>query len=201
MLDIGCGDSYFDHELLHNFSGIEVYGVDIFLKDNELLKEEHYTTVNSLDNLPDEKFDLILMMDVLEHIEDDAKYLQAIKTRLADNGTLFITVPAFQSLYSAHDSEVHHYRRYNHKSLHKAIMAAELKEKRWSYSYLSLIFPRLATMKKLGIISSWARSKDDFITRLVEWVLNIDFAVLNALSKVGLHLPKLSIMSICKGSE
>lgn len=200
MLDIGCGDSYFDHELLRTFSGIEVYGVDIFLKNDELLKEEHCTTVNSLDSLPDEKFDLILMMDVLEHIKYDKQYLKTIQNRLADSGTLFITVPAFQSLYSAHDAKLHHYRRYNHKSLHKAVIAAGLKEMRWSYFYLSLILARLASMKNQGTLSSWNRSKDDFVTRAVEWTLNIDFAVLNSLSKIGLHLPGLSLMSICQKS-
>lgn len=195
MLDIGCGDSFFDRELLKAFGGIEVYGVDIFLKDEELIREGRYKTVNSLESLPSGKFDLILMMDVLEHIEDDAGYLSGIKEKLADNGTVFITVPAFQRLYSAHDEELHHYRRYNHKELSHVITAAGLKETRWSYFYLSLLLPRLATMKKQGVISSWSRGRDDFVTRAVEWVLNTDFAVLAALSKIGLHLPGLSLMS------
>lgn len=198
VLDIGCGDSFFDHELLQNIGNTQVYGVDIFLKDDELLKEERYTTVNSLDSLPAQKFDLILMMDVLEHIKDDGQYLTDIKRLLCDDGTIFITVPAFQKLYSAHDAEVHHYRRYNHKTLHNALSFAGLQEKEWSYFYLSLIPPRLATMKKQGMISQWGRSRDDFVTRAVAWVLNTDFAVLTALSKVGLHLPGLSLMSVCK---
>lgn len=198
VLDIGCGDSYFDRVLLQSVSNIEICGVDVFLKDEELVDEERYRTVNNLDSISGEGINLILMMDVLEHIENDMQYLQAITDRLADDGTVFITVPAFEHLFSAHDEELHHYRRYNHKRLHTIIEAAGLKEVKWSYFYFSLILPRLATMNAREVTNNWGRSKEDFVTRSIVRVLNADFAVLCALSKIGLHLPGLSLMSICK---
>lgn len=59
-----------------------------------------------------QKFDLITMFDVLEHIERDLDTLTALRARLSDNGYLLITVPAFPSLWSSHDAIHHHKRRY-----------------------------------------------------------------------------------------
>ena len=88
------------------------------------------------------------MMDVLEHIEDDRGYLRDILRLLKKDGTVFITVPAFMSLYSLHDEELKHFRRYNHKQLKEVTVSAGLKEKKWSYFYFCLIPLRLLTKNK-----------------------------------------------------
>ena len=154
--------------------------------------------LNSLEHLPDIKFDYIIMMDVLEHIEDDKGYLKDILRRLKKDGTVFITVPAFMSLYSLHDEELKHFRRYNHRQLREVTVSAGLVEKRWSYFYFSLIPLRLLTKNKTENLSGWNKSEKDFSTRFVTWVLNTDFRVLTALSKIMLHLPGLSLMSVNK---
>ena len=74
------------------------------------------------DNIPyRQKFDLICMFDVLEHIEDDRKALLQIKGFLNPKGILIITVPAYSWLYGTHDKLLHHHRRYSSKDLLKAI--------------------------------------------------------------------------------
>lgn len=198
ILDIGCGDSYFDHNLLKEDPELCIYGVDIFLKDEDEINDENLHTVNSLDKLPDIKFDCIIMMDVLEHIEDHKEYLTNIVKRLKNDGTVFITVPAFMELFSLHDEELKHFRRYNHRELMEVINAAGLKETKWSYFYFSLVIGRLLTMNKTENLSGWNKSADSLSTKFVTWVLNADFKVLYALSKIGIHLPGLSLMSICK---
>lgn len=70
---------------------------------------------------PGEKFDLICLFDVLEHIEDDVAALACLKKLLADGGRVLVTVPAYQWLWSAHDQFLHHKRRYSSKKL-KAIL-------------------------------------------------------------------------------
>jgi len=146
VLDIGCGDSYFDRRLSEENPELDIYGVDIFLEKE--MHEGRVHALSSLDHLPDIKFDYIIMMDVLEHIEDDRGYLRDILRLLKKDGTVFITVPAFMSLYSLHDEELKHFRRYNHKQLKEVTVSAGLKEKKWSYFYFCLIPLRLLTKKQ-----------------------------------------------------
>lgn len=57
------------------------------------------------------------MFDVLEHLDDDLGYLRLLRTLLAPGGRLYITVPKHQFLWSAHDVEAGHQRRYSTKAL------------------------------------------------------------------------------------
>jgi SAM-dependent methyltransferase len=66
---------------------------------------------------PDEKFDCILYIDVLEHIGDDAGELSRAAQLLAVGGSLVVLCPAFQALFSAMDTAVGHYRRYTARTL------------------------------------------------------------------------------------
>lgn len=72
----------------------------------------------------DEKFDLICMFDVLEHIDEDVATLTALKGLLAHGGQILVTVPAYRWLWSAHDEFLHHKRRYSSAEFrHKAAIA------------------------------------------------------------------------------
>ena len=63
------------------------------------------------------RFDTIVMLDVLEHIEDDVATLAALGRRLAPGGRLVLKVPAHPSLYGALDAAIGHHRRYGRDSL------------------------------------------------------------------------------------
>lgn len=80
--------------------------------------------VNSYGAIEGQKFDYVLMMDVLEHIEDDAGFLKDIRKYQKAGTVLFITVPAFQFLFSLHDKELHHYRRYDYAGLRSVLEQA-----------------------------------------------------------------------------
>ena len=60
----------------------------------------------------DQKFDTIIYLHVLEHIEDDDREIKEATKRLNDNGTLIIMVPAHQKIYSELDRVIGHFRRY-----------------------------------------------------------------------------------------
>ncbi|MBC7921092.1 MAG: class I SAM-dependent methyltransferase [Ferruginibacter sp.] len=68
-----------------------------------------------------EKFDAILYIDVIEHIEDDATELRAACARLKRGGHLIILVPAHPWLYSPFDKAIGHFRRYNQRGLRKVV--------------------------------------------------------------------------------
>ena len=67
------------------------------------------------------KFNLVCLFDVLEHIENDRETIKKISNILEINGYLFITVPAYQWLWSNHDISLMHKRRYNKKNIYKII--------------------------------------------------------------------------------
>ncbi len=75
----------------------------------------HRTTVEALNEvLPaGEKFDAIVLMNVLEHIQDDHAVLAALKKFLAPGGRIVVLVPAGQWAFGANDERLGHYRRYD----------------------------------------------------------------------------------------
>lgn len=91
------------------------------------------TRKGTLDDLDaHEKFDTIIYIDVLEHIENDAEEFSKACGHLKQNGHIIILSPAFQFLYSPFDKAIGHYRRYDKKSLRK-VVPASLKEKKLFY--------------------------------------------------------------------
>jgi len=63
-------------------------------------------------DLPPASFDVVLLTDVLEHIEDDTASARTALTLLRPGGIVVATVPAYQWLYSPRDAHHHHFRRY-----------------------------------------------------------------------------------------
>ncbi|SMQ69670.1 Methyltransferase domain-containing protein [Altererythrobacter xiamenensis] len=90
--------------------------------------------------LDQQQFDLIAMLDVLEHIDDDRGSLETLKEHLTANGLILITVPAFQWLWSGHDEIHHHKRRYSRKELSASLRAAGLEPVDTGY-FNSILFP------------------------------------------------------------
>jgi hypothetical protein len=78
------------------------------------------------------RFDTILYIDVLEHIEDDRGEMARAAELLAPRGTLIVLSPAFQQLFSEFDRSVGHHRRYTRASL-AAVMPASLRQVRLKY--------------------------------------------------------------------
>ena len=86
------------------------------------------------------RYDMIALLDVLEHIDEDEASLRALGARLAPNGRLLLTVPAAPWLWSDHDVLHHHKRRYTHERMLDVVCAAGLKVEVSGY-FNSLLFP------------------------------------------------------------
>jgi SAM-dependent methyltransferase len=93
-----------------------------------------------------QSFDLVCLLDVLEHIEEDVATLQAVATLLAAAGRAVVTVPAYRWLWSAHDEFLHHKRRYTATGLRQTIAAAGLRIAQLSY-FNTLLFPLAAAVR------------------------------------------------------
>ncbi len=79
------------------------------------------------------KYDLVLMMDVLEHIEDDAACVKRLARGIKNGGHLYLTVPAYRFMYGPHDLLCHHHRRYEIDDVRRLVSGAGLSIKRLSY--------------------------------------------------------------------
>lgn len=86
------------------------------------------------------QFEVIALLDVLEHIEDDAAALRALAAKLKPGGFLVLTVPALQFLWSEHDSLHHHHRRYSRGQLELVLGEGGFTVQKISY-FNSLLFP------------------------------------------------------------
>lgn len=89
---------------------------------------------------PGEAFELIVLLDVLEHIEEDVESLRALRERLAPGACIAVTVPAFPWLWSTHDEVHHHKRRYTRAGLRRALSEAGFEAIELGY-FNSILFP------------------------------------------------------------
>ncbi|WP_043769086.1 class I SAM-dependent methyltransferase [Algiphilus aromaticivorans] len=129
---------------------------------------------DELDRLA-ESYQLITLLDVLEHVGDDVAALTALGRRLSPDGRLILTVPAYSWLWSGHDVLHHHKRRYTVASLRAAISAAGMDVIRIGY-FNSLLFP-LALMHRIWLRTGSYRDAIPTNPPLPKW-LNECFAVL-----------------------
>ena len=95
------------------------------------------------------EYDLVALLDVLEHVPDDLGSLRAIHRRLKPGGALLLTVPANPWMWSAHDAAHHHFRRYTKKQLEELFLRSGLEIELLSY-FNTLLYPLIAAARIAG---------------------------------------------------
>ncbi|MCK5639211.1 MAG: class I SAM-dependent methyltransferase [Gammaproteobacteria bacterium] len=148
ILDAGCGTGGNLQMLTHHG---QVTGMEYDATAAAIARERGVGKVvcGSLPkNLPfaNTTFNLITLLDVLEHIDDDQASLYSLSNLLAPKGYLLLTVPAFPFLWGPHDTEHHHKRRYRASSLSQCIKEAGL-ELQWLSYYNTSLFPAVAAVR------------------------------------------------------
>lgn len=138
--EIGCGTGG-NIKMLQQYGNVKAVEMDDFAIEYAKITGAEIRQGFLPNNFPyEEKYDLICMFDVLEHIEEDAETLQVIKKHLNLSGQLLITVPAHQWLYGTHDKLLHHKRRYSKINLSALATDNGFKIERISF-FNSLLFP------------------------------------------------------------
>lgn len=127
------------------------------------LKKKNIKIFNRNFNSKSNKYNTIIYLDVLEHIEDDKKEITKAFKALKKGGNLIINVPAFNHLYSQFDKDVGHYRRYNNRMIKK--LTKRLKYKTLETKYYDTIGYFLSLTSKL--ISS--NYKKNFSKKIKIW--------------------------------
>jgi len=138
-LDIGSGSGFFSKFLLRNTDLRVVWCYDINYhesQDVDYLGKKIYFRKS----IGEISVDLILLMDVLEHIDDDLEFLKNYVSRSKKGTKFLISVPAFMFLWSQHDVFLEHKRRYRIKNLNLLVEASGLEIVKSTY-FFSLVFP------------------------------------------------------------
>jgi ubiquinone/menaquinone biosynthesis C-methylase UbiE len=139
ILSIGAGTGE-EVKVLKNYG--DVYIIDVNKEViNSMPKEYKNKFVMDARKLKfkNEMFDLIVALDVIEHIEGDIKVVNEIKRVLKKDGTILMSVPAFQQIYSKHDAILGHVKRYSKKEVRE--LFKEFKVKRLFYWDSILLLP------------------------------------------------------------
>jgi SAM-dependent methyltransferase len=145
ILDVGCGDALFFDRLAEfgDVEGVEPSAELVNPKNPH--RERIYVCPFDADFRPGKQYSLILMLDVLEHLEDPVGALRHVLDLLTPEGTVILTVPAFMALWTNHDVLNHHRIRYTQQSFRDVAGRAglDIRESRYFYHWT---FPaKLAT--------------------------------------------------------
>lgn len=134
ILNIGCGTG-------GTIASLEKFGkvTNVDVSDDAIAfmkKQGHVVNKVKGIKLPDkaDTYDVVGAFDVLEHIDKDVSALKEWKRVLKPGGKVVLTVPAYQWLWSAHDTSLHHFRRHTRPGIIERAEQAGLKPIKVSYA-------------------------------------------------------------------
>lgn len=145
VLDIGCGAGNMFHHLARYGT---VVGVDNNPKPLVVARERGYDVREGLaEDLPfeDNSFDLVALLDTVEHCDDELAVLRECQRVCAPGGHLVVTVPALMWLWSHNDVLNHHKRRYTTDELAGRLKSVGFEIGRITYNNF-FVFPLAAAL-------------------------------------------------------
>jgi len=186
ILDVGAGSAFFSRHLLAHTEASEAWCLDISYPTDldavELGKPIHYR--RSLKHI---QADVVLLMDVIEHVDDDVALLSDYASRAPNGARFLISVPAFQFLWSGHDDFLEHKRRYTRKGLRDVVRRSGLTPMQSNY-YFGLVFPLAAATR---LVSRWRGPSENLARSQLQNHSALVNATLTAICKA--ELPFMNI--------
>ena len=157
VLDAGCGSG---RTLIELRAYGDVQGIELDPGAAEVARGRGVgeVQIGRLEELPwdADTFDLITCLDVIEHTPDDRVTLTELERVTRPGGWLLVTVPAYQALWSQHDEDNHHFRRYSRRMLHAAAQESGWTVRRLT-SFNSLL---LAPAAAVRVAQRWRTTTD-----------------------------------------
>lgn len=200
VLDVGAGDGWFSDRLVEHLPhDAEIVCWDVNYDDNEL-EPTHPRLVRTRER-PRPGHDLVLLLDVLEHVEHPSSFIETVVGPLTVPGTpVLVAVPAHQWLFGTHDESLGHHRRYSRRRLLEQL-SPWLDVVEDGPLFTSLLLPRavsvglerLAPRRRTHVdhgVGNW--SGGPMLTSIANRVLAVDARVGRAARRVHLRLPGLS---------
>ncbi len=217
VMDIGCGDTFVVEQLAADYQQARFYAIDTAFSDELIaqyrarLNNPRILTFASLDQVmppPEKPVSLVLLMDVIEHVEDDRGFLSALRAKpyIGPETRFLITVPAFQTLFCSHDAFLGHYRRYSRRILRSLLDDTGLTAIEIGYFFASLLPLRVLQVVKERIFRI---TPEHGSTGIVTWTggaakaavlhdaLVLDARVSMWLNAFGVRLAGLSKYAVC----
>lgn len=219
VLDVGAGDGFVASQLLAALpGGSAVTCVDTEYSDQHLaeLRASSPAGLRFERAAPAQEFDVIVMLDVLEHIADDRRFLRDfVMPRLRPGGLVLVSVPAYQALYTQHDVALGHHRRYSGAELRAALESAGLRVRTDGGLFGSLLLPRalgkalerargvrsepavtgLAAQVATGV-SGWPHGRA--VTLAIQGALELDARVCELAARLSAPSAGLSVWALCE---
>jgi len=163
ILEIGCSSGYLLKDIQSSFPQAILVGADIVTAPlhrlSSALKGVPLVQMDLLRcPLPENSFDIVIALNVLEHIEDDEAALRQMARLLRPGGALVLEVPRGAKYFDYFDAYLRHFRRYERSDLHRKMISAgferiETKTLGWS------LFPVFALIKKFNRLRYGARGE------------------------------------------
>src|SRR5258707_9954343 len=145
ILDVGAGSGFFSRNLLAETAAQSALCVDIGYPSDRDDRVAGKPVLYRRDTGPTD-CDLVLMMDVLEHVDDDRGLLCHYAAKVPPGAHFLVTVPAFSFLWSGHDVFLEHKRRYRLGEIEAALRDGGLSIVKGAY-YFGLVFPLAAAVR------------------------------------------------------
>jgi SAM-dependent methyltransferase len=205
-LDVGAGDAWFAGRLRRRVQKpTTVTCWDINYLPLDLASAEAGLTL--VEARPAQRFDRILMLDVIEHVEDDEGFVRAtVDDLLAEDGYVLVSVPSYQSLYSAHDRALRHLRRYSPRGCRALLERSGLVVLSAGGLFSSLLSVRLMQVMIWRVrpgpgtsahgVGGWQHG--EFVTRSLTRALAADGKLSQAATRRGRAVPGLSYWALCR---
>jgi hypothetical protein len=219
VLDFGGGDLFVALGVKHFFPNAQItsidsaYSPDLISSLKASAQMRQLTAYRSLDEWKPEsggRADVVLLLDVLEHCENDQAILKMLRAsgKVSHGALWVITVPAFQSLFTRYDQFLGHFRRYGFGQLRGAVENSGLDVKAGGYFFGSLILPRML-QKGLELIGLGKQKPKGlagyrpipFVGKAIASILYSDFYLLTLLNRLGIRLPGLSCYALARASH
>jgi 2-polyprenyl-3-methyl-5-hydroxy-6-metoxy-1,4-benzoquinol methylase len=145
LLDVGAGSGFFSRHLLAEGGALSALCVDVGYpaSRDETVGGKPVLYRRDCDATD---CDLVLMMDVLEHVDNDAGLVGHYATKVPSGAHFLVTVPAFRFLWSGHDVFLEHKRRYTLSEIEQTMRTAGLDVVRGAY-YFGAVFPLAAAVR------------------------------------------------------
>jgi 2-polyprenyl-3-methyl-5-hydroxy-6-metoxy-1,4-benzoquinol methylase len=178
ILEIGCGTGH-NLPMLAGFGRVDAVEIDAVARSiaaARLGHPVHDAPLPHLAGVPERAYDLVALLDVLEHVEADREALVSIAARLRPNGRILLTVPAHPWMWSAHDVANHHKRRYTKRTLRAVVAAAGLKLEALTY-FNSVLFPVAAMARVAARLAKKEGSGDALPPRPVNALFEVLFGL------------------------
>ena len=162
ILEVGCGTGS-NIEMLRRFGEVDAIEPDEHAREFSARRTGLAIGGGYLPDgvvLEDGRYDLIVLLDVLEHIPEDRASLGVLRRKLKPGGRLLLTVPAMPGLWSAHDVAHHHQRRYTAAALRKVVEGAGFRVIHRTH-FNSLLLPAVIGVRALKRLLGREGGDDD----------------------------------------